>query len=233
MTMDHPALWEAGYQGFAFFPALVARHYFGDEFFMSLEQAGEWYQFNPTKAKQLLVQAGYPNGFTTAITTSTASGPAYNMFLILKSNWKKHLDVTVNLKLLDTVAATNALYAGQWEGLISAPCYIPGCWRGGDEPFLQMIKGAPLNFQKIDDPRINELYLRQRGELDPAKRAALLWEFEQYELSQIYAIRYSGLMTFTLFQPWSMNCAPQQVTWRGGTDSPSAWEMFDPDKMRK
>jgi peptide/nickel transport system substrate-binding protein len=230
MTMDHRTMWEVMYQGYAFFPTLVARHYFGDEFFMSVEQAGENYQFNPTKAKQLLVEAGLPDGFTTTITTAARSGPTYDMILYLQSQWKKQLGVTVNLKQLDTVAATAALYAGQWEGLYPLGCYIPGCWGGGDEPFLQMLKGAPLNFQKIDDAKIEALYLKQRGELDPAKRAALLWEYEQYELTQIYAVRYSGLMSFVLFQPWSMNCATQQVTWCGNTDSPTAWEMFDPAK---
>ncbi|MSQ13494.1 MAG: ABC transporter substrate-binding protein [Dehalococcoidia bacterium] len=233
MTMDHVSLWEVAYGGYAYLPTLVSRHTFGDEFFMTLEQAGEWYQFNPTRAKQLLTEAGYPDGFTTTFTTSSSFGALYDMLLMMQANWKKHLNVTANLKRLDATAATAALYAGQWEGLYPMGCYIPGCWGGGDEPFLQMIKGAPLNFQKIDDPKINDLYLKQRSELDPGKRAALLWEYEQYELTQLYAIRYSGLMSFLVKQPYSLNCAPQQMSWCGDTDSPMFVEMHDYDNTQK
>jgi ABC-type transport system substrate-binding protein len=233
MTMDHQSLWETGYGGFAFFPTLVARHYFGDEFFMTLEQAGEWYQFNPTRAKQLLAEAGYPDGFTTTITTAARFGAIYDMIIQMQANWKKHLNITVNLKQLDSTAATAALYAGTWEGMYPLGCHIPGCWGGGDEPFLQMLKGAPLNFQKIDDPKINDLYYRQRGELDPGKRTALLWEYEQYELNQLYVLRYAGLMGFVVKQPYSMNCAPQQMSWCGDTDSPMFVEMHDMDQAPK
>jgi peptide/nickel transport system substrate-binding protein len=231
MTLDHPQMWDAGFDGFSLFTPLISRDYFGADFYMTLAQAGENYQFNPTKAKQLLAEAGFPNGFATQIVYNLNSGVYYQYALYLQAQWKKHLNIDVKLQIIDTVTHTNQFYESTWDGLYwQSACWIRGCWGLADDAFAQFLKGSPQNVQKIDDPKTEEFYLKQRSELDPAKRVKLLWEFDQYELTQVYQIRVGMAASFNMMQPWEMNGASHETMWYTALNGPTWMGMHDISK---
>ncbi|HEY7457601.1 MAG TPA: ABC transporter substrate-binding protein [Xanthobacteraceae bacterium] len=62
-----------------------------------------------------------------------------------------------------------------------------------DDPNLQLAKyisasKSSINYGRYEDPKLDDLYNRQKGELDQKKRYALLREFEQHALTQAYSI---------------------------------------------
>jgi peptide/nickel transport system substrate-binding protein len=233
MTMDHNSVWGAR-EGFTYFPALVSRDFFGAEFQLALEQAGEWYQFNPQRAKQLLVEAGYPNGFDTAITVAFTSGALYDMVTIVQANWKKHLNVNMAIKTVDATAHTSAMYGKTWTEMIYQRPHNLGYWGGANVGILRHVTGSKVNLQDMSDPVIDDLYLRQRSELDVAKRAALLWQFEQRELDQIYVFRLEMLFGLTLKRGWEMNGLSHEVAYFTGiTNGPGWLAMMDTAKQPK
>lgn len=233
MTMDHASMWQAARDGFDYFPPLVPKNFFGDEFFMYVDLAGEYYQFNPERAKLLLKEAGYGNGFGVTINTSTSAGSGYDALLWVQSQWKKHLGVDLKINVMDRTALTSSFNEGKWDGFISVSGWNLTFWPDGDTPFLQMIKGSRQNIEKIDDPKINDLFVRQRTELDAAKRTALLWEFEQYELTQIYALRFGSIANFMIHQPWEMNGASHTVAYYVVFNGPTWLGMADLTKAPK
>ncbi len=232
MTMDHPSLWETSIDGFSVFVPLISRDYFGEEFYMTLAQAGENYQFNPEKAKGLMVDAGYPNGFSTTLIITSSSGRFYDESLFLQAQWKKYLGIDMAIKVVDGVTFNTQFLEGTWEGLVHhGSSWIRSSWGTADDAFGQLIKGSPQNVQKLDDPLINEMYLKERGELDPVKRVKTLWEFDQYELTKVYQIRIGVGTTFTLMQPWEMNGASHETNWFTSGPAGSTWmAMHDTSK---
>jgi peptide/nickel transport system substrate-binding protein len=228
MTMDHRSMWQAGYEGFSLLTPLIGRQYFGDDFYMPIEQAGENYQLNPEKAKQLMIEAGYPNGFSTLVTTTASSGYSYDYVLFLQSQWKKYLGIDLKIVVSDFATVTLNYQKGAWEGCLGTTCcWIPQCWATADDVFAQFIQGSPLNVQKVNDPKIDQMYLQQRGELDPAKRAKLLWEFDEYERQMVYEFRTGFCSYIGFMQPWEMNGASHGTMYFTAYNGPTWLGMHD------
>ncbi|MSP79359.1 MAG: ABC transporter substrate-binding protein [Dehalococcoidia bacterium] len=204
MSVDHKTAWDVAYEGVGYFPTLVSRELFGEGYTMALEQAGEWYQFNPQRAKQLMVEAGYPNGFSTMVSLTASSGYAYDLQLFVQAQWKKHLGVDLKIKIVDAATYPVMRRESSWSDFLQDKGNV-SFFASADESIAFYVKGSAINFQKVDDPVINDLYAKERGELDPVKRLALIWQFEQYELSQVYVIRLGTQLGYYLMASYELN----------------------------
>jgi peptide/nickel transport system substrate-binding protein len=228
LTMDHRALWETMLEGHTFFPALVSRWEFGADFFMTPEQASEWYQFNPEKAKQLLKEAGFPNGFQLELTHSEAGTAYVNGMLFLQAQWKKYLNIDVSIKRIDSASYTNLQRVDRnWKGLLWERCGNLSCYPESELVIGQFTKGHQLNLTKVDDPVISEVFVKQRTEFDPAKRAALLWQFQEREADQIYVFRVAMNTAIHMMQPWELNGIPSTQGFLQVINAPSWLAMHD------
>ena len=233
MAMDLPSAWQAR-EGFTTFPTLVSRDFFGADFYMTLDQASDWYQFSPQRAKQLLAEAGYPNGFSTSLTVAFSSGALYDMVLIVQGNWKQHLNVDMQIKVVDATAWSSALYGKSWAEMIYMRPHNLGYWGGANVGVVRHVTGSKVNLQNMSDPVIDEIYRKQKGELDPAKRATLLWQFEQREMDQLYVFRLEMLFGLALKRGWELNGMSHEVAYFTGiTNGPGWLSMVDPSRQPK
>jgi peptide/nickel transport system substrate-binding protein len=75
------------------------------------------YPYNPTKAKQLLAEAGYPNGFKTKLLYRTT--PEYDQLTAAIQAYLKVVGIDIELDPGQTARYNQIAYSGgRWEGLI-------------------------------------------------------------------------------------------------------------------
>ena len=72
--------------------------------------------YNPAKAKQLLAEAGFPQGFRTKMTLNPTMGTAANMAAVIQ-NYLKEIGIFVDLDVADVGRYWGAINGG-WQGLL-------------------------------------------------------------------------------------------------------------------
>lgn len=175
--------------------------------FMPLEEATasvqELYVHNPEKAKQLLSDAGYPNGFhTTVICSNQAAQVDY--FSILQNNWAEvGIDLEIQPKEYGTW--TSIYRAMTWDEL----CYCSSGGLSSQLASLTTIYGPGFaNASQVDDPRVAEAYEDIQAALvagDQNLAMAFHKELMGYALDQAWAIPYPKAPAYTMWWPWLQN----------------------------
>lgn len=233
MAMDRKTLWNLGMEGNSDLGWSIPWDELGYELPPPLENTGPYNLYNPEAAKKLMAEAGYPNGFKVEVSTFWTLG-AEEMALGFQESWKKHLNVEEIFQRRDSVAINTSLAEKNWTGLILDACRTLGCSGSDADSYAQTYysKGQG-NVANINDAKMDELYLKQRGELDPVKRREILWEILRYAWDQQFTIDISLTWNYTLNQPWVLNAASHMYRWFGSTNVSGWVAMIDPDQKPK
>jgi peptide/nickel transport system substrate-binding protein len=170
------------------------------------------YDYNPAKAKELLAQAGYPNGFTLAMPSTARVGPT--LWPLVAQQLK---DVGITVQYTD--AGTNYLpdllaqkYAAAWFQMAQ------------DSSNWTLINfsispNATYNPFKTTDPKVNELITRVRDAKTDAESGAAAKELNTYLVDQAwYAPWYRPKSTFA-------TDANTQATIQAGNITPYLWNI--------
>jgi len=162
----------------------------------------ELYTYNPEKAKQLLAEAGYPNGFKTKILMDVNGADYYS---IIKDQWNK-VGVDFELDVQET---------GAWNSLRNQGNY-PVITDGGvasDSAFhtTPVLTGKPSNAANtchIFDPKIDtalesiRMTILKSGMLAGLKEAR---ELVKYAVDQAYAVPVPYVYKTNFWWPWVKN----------------------------
>jgi peptide/nickel transport system substrate-binding protein len=136
----------------------------------------EGYSYDPKKAKELLTEAGYPNGFEAEITVrpgAMISNPAgIPLWEAIQSNWNK-IGVRIKIRILEMGAYYGVLLSGKNEWEISE-----GGWNadnGDPDAFLQQRFHSKswLNYFNYKNPKVDELVMEARQFTDQKKRTPI------------------------------------------------------------
>ena len=107
----------------------------------------ELFQYNPEKAKQLLKEAGYPNGFKTTMNILARDEPYASL---VKSFWSQ-IGVDASINVLEVANYTSQLYGFKFDTWLGRWGFSWGNWSWVFEP------GAHWNFTRITDPTLSKL----------------------------------------------------------------------------
>ncbi|MBI2829737.1 MAG: ABC transporter substrate-binding protein [Chloroflexi bacterium] len=186
----------------------------------------ELYSYKPDKAKALLKEAGYPNGFKTSL-LAIADPTAMDMWSLYKDYWSK-IGVDVELKPSERTAHTGLFRLRKYEGMMTgagAPgissYYMMGNYRLEQENNLAYV--AP-------DPYIegNFTELQWLVATDEAAAMARHREIMKYVLDQAWTIQKIIGPEWRFWWPWLKNYNGERYLGYTGPDF-SAFIWIDQD----
>ena len=160
----------------------------------------ELFEYHPDKAKQLLADAGYPNGFKSSLMLAQASVDTAS---VLVEMWAK-IGVDVALDVRETAALTTLTRAKKaFEQMTFVSCTAPAVpfklydtlWALGSE--------SNYNYSRVNDPKIEAA--RDQFNLyyfDVPKRNQLFRDLLPYIYDQVYVLQIPKPYSYVFWWPW-------------------------------
>ncbi|MFE0592021.1 ABC transporter substrate-binding protein [Micromonospora echinospora] len=127
------------------------------------------YGYDPARAKQLLTEAGFPNGFTTTMMWSTGCCTNGNSFAdAMISDWAK-VGIVVKPQELERATWLDRLLKLDWDSTMTTGSTITG-----DADFtLARLYLSTAKRNGYANPELDRILLQARGEIDQNRRAEL------------------------------------------------------------
>jgi len=163
------------------------------------KEVREGFSYDPEKARQLLAEAGYPNGFETNVVTASG-GASVSIAEIVRDYWAA-IGVDLHIELKEPAVIASILYGRKYDqvvmlrtGMSYAPTTSLNYFYGGTS--------VAWNFANIDDPTYNEMLDSIYINSDPAERSRIAKETNIYGTSQFFIIGMPIKYAYNFWQPW-------------------------------
>jgi len=168
------------------------------------EELKELYTYNPDKAKKLLAEAGYPNGFKMKVLSLNT---AADFWSIIKEHWAK-VGVELEIDVQDMGAKNSILNQREnwYQGVTDGGCASDSAFH--TSPTLSGTPSAAANTCRIFDPKLDQWLEDIRSTiLAEGTKAGLreAREMVKYAVSQAYAIPVPYTYKYRFWWPWLQN----------------------------
>ncbi|MBI4180336.1 MAG: hypothetical protein HY528_00210 [Chloroflexi bacterium] len=168
-------------------------------------ESRELFEYHPDKAKQLLAEAGYPNGFKTLAQISASDPVLIDRLTMIKAYWAK-VNVDMEIKVVDQSIWNTMRSKHTYEQIFAGGRSI---WN----PHIPAsnLKGFDQNTSMVDDPKMEDYYAKMTlAFFDRPKRDALMKEMNLYVLDKSWYITPPIAYVYTFWQPWLKNYYGEQ-----------------------
>ena len=153
------------------------------DFALPEAERNEYLQYDVERAKELLAEAGYPDGLDATLIATDRYGALYTA----QTEWLvedlKAIGINATLEMLDYAT----YFGSRWPDVEydlqfgpQTPFLEPDEWLRG-----QMGSDGGRNWYNISDPVLDELLTEQLGLTDPAERADKIMEIQRYALENV------------------------------------------------
>ena len=216
MAMDREAIIDSLYGGNAVTLSFPFSKDWGDDYFTPLEDlpeaAQELFTYNPEKAKQLMAEAGYPDGFKAEIVCTAGWVDGVS----LAADYWSELGIELELNVVEY-----GVYYTIMRGKTHKQMYAMS--KGCGDPFsvLRVIgrPGQYWNPSMFDDQHFTDTFAQAQEESDPVEAKKLLKHLNAYIIEKAPYILNTMPYLYSFRYPWVKNWYGELST---GTRSPGA-----------
>ena len=170
------------------------------------------YSYNPTKAKSLLAEAGYPNGFKASCVAS--SNANLELLQVLKA-YLKEIGVEMEISTMDVAAWGNFVRAGKAESMMYSA--FPLCGEFSPSMILGTITPTVRNYNKVKEPELDKLASDYASAASIAQVAQIMTQIDKVTLEKHMQVQTFNIKTYSVYQPWLIGSIPP------GTINKYAW----------
>lgn len=220
LAIDREGIMEAVFGGLAGYGYAQDWTFFGQEWPWAADQVGQYMQFDPKKAKQLLEAAGFSNGVGRKIEMIHWYAAGYNQSTaqLVADNWQRNLGIEVAQVIPPDVATwSDKLYNLKYDDTIVAavagPSLDPDAYS-----YDPLNSKSTKNYFKVNDPQLDDLTNAQRAEFDIPKRQELLKQIMARDLDQAYRMWTITQYKINVRYPYLYNAVDQVHAW-----GPAGW----------
>jgi len=202
LAIDQPTMAEDFYQGTALTHCWPVQPVFTDVW-TPLEELPdnirELYEYHPDKARELLTEAGYPDGFKTTLYVYPSQADRDSCQLV--KEYLRDVGIDAEINVPEATTYVSILYGRQYQDMIS-------CWWGNDCIYdvLECCDGgwlgSPYNFSNVIDDYCNSAYKEYMRTADPDEQNRILKEEVNYVLEKVYEIVLPTPVGSSFWWPW-------------------------------
>lgn len=169
-------------------------------------------EYNPERARELLAEAGYPNGFSTTLHHSSRwQEPQYAQ--VLQNMWSE-IGVEVELSQQEWGSHFNSLFERDFDGMY-VMAWLP-IWDPDQTMYRSYLTDNSFNFGGYSNARVDELLELGRSTLDQEKRK------EIYEELQVIVVEEVAHM-FLQLTPLHIVTHPDLINFHPGAVGTFGW----------
>ena len=207
MAIDRPAIVNATLEGVGVMnPAVPAGL---KEWSIPLDQLGEgarYLRYDPSAARKLLAESGYPRGFSATVDFATYGSTVLVDTVQLVIKYLKDVGIDAKLNTMEYGAFIARVLSGKHDSLGFGP-YTPFLEPDGFL-FFQYYSGESRNVSMVNDPVVGDMLVRQRRTLDPAKRREIIFDIQRYLAKQQYYVQLASAVYVAVWDRALKNYGP-------------------------
>jgi len=202
MAIDRKTMSETLYAGMGHGTFRYQRGHLGYDDPPTVEEMADyspWLRFDPDRARALLTEAGYPNGFELEYLLSAA--PSSQDIIVQQA--LEQVGVKVVFKQVESVVATQSRINRTFKHMTSWASVTSFEPSGPARAFW--LSDSPNNFGGINDPVITDLVEKVTYTLDPDEQERLIQQLNERDVDQQYHLLLPPQMQTFIWQPWLHN----------------------------
>jgi peptide/nickel transport system substrate-binding protein len=174
------------------------------------QELKEEYIYNPEGAKELLAEAGYPNGFKTNCITSTS----YDLDLLeVIQAYLADIGVDMEIKVMEHTVFRSFLKSDERDAMAQASRV------GSIGLSMQLNRVLGRRYSKQgsnatfnNDSYYDDLYSRFTSSLDREERREIMIEADMYSIKQHWSLNLFPTVNYNIYQPWFKGHAGEVMT---------------------
>lgn len=201
--------------------------YFGSEFPFEPDRLGAWFKYDPKQAKQLLDAAGVTDLQLDFLMGSFA-GFNFDVWSAIAGMWQQVGGIKTTIDApQDSATWQKQFFGGTYNHLMGIGYVGPG-WDPDTFAYQAMHSKSTKNYFKINDPKVDELALKQRETMDVETRKKILTELMDYDLDQVTRLWTVAPYKINLRKPNIFNLTDTEAAWNpigwGSSGFDFAWK---------